>query len=425
MKAVDSLSELHPPHSELDAPPEPQRVLLIEDNPGDARLIQLMLEDSGGGLFELEHVEKLAEGIDRLARGGIAIVLSDLSLPDSNGLDTFSRLYARAPNVPIIVLSGLNDNTVAVQAVHEGAQDFLVKGQVESEFLVRALRHAIERKRMSEQLASYAEELRSRNAQLQADFNMAREIQEVFMPNHYPAFPRGVAKERSSMLFSHRYLPAAAVGGDFFDIIPINDVTAGVFICDVMGHGMRAALVTAIMRGLVEKLLPIAADPGKFLCEINRSLHAILGKTQEPFFATAFYLVADVAKGELSFASAGHPSAYLVRRNHGSAEPLKRSDPRHGPALGLFADSKFPICRSPIEAHDLVLLFTDGLYEVNNEADVEYGQERLLNAVRDRARLNTEELLDDLLRDIHAFSGTMEFHDDVCIVALEISRLES
>ena len=191
------------------------KVLLIEDNPGDARLIQLMIEEAGNDLFEVQHVENLTDAFARLAHGDFGVVLCDLSLPDSHGLETFGQLHARAPHVPIIVLSGLNDTTVAVQAVHEGAQDYLIKGQVDGQLLVRAMRYAIERKRMSAQLAHYAEELRSKNAQLEADFNMAREIQEIFLPHQFPTFPHSVAPEQSALRFSQRYLPAAAVGGDY------------------------------------------------------------------------------------------------------------------------------------------------------------------------------------------------------------------
>ncbi|HEY6168891.1 MAG TPA: SpoIIE family protein phosphatase, partial [Verrucomicrobiae bacterium] len=328
------------------------RALLIEDSLGDVRLIELMLAEAGDGLFQVEHVDRLNKGLDRVSQGGIGVVLLDLSLPDSHGLETFAQLHARAPQIPIIVLSGLNDTTVAVEAVHQGAQDFLIKGQVDGQLLVRAMRYAIERKRMTEQLARYAEELRSKNAQLEADFNMAREIQEIFLPHQYPTFPHSVAPEQSALRFSHRYLPAAAIGGDFFDVFAITDTTAGVFICDVMGHGLRAALITAIMRGLVEELMPVAADAGKFLTEINRSLHAILRRTQEPFLATAFYGVADVAAGELRFSSAGHPSPLRIQRETGAAEWLKDADPRHGPALGLFPRPTYPTCRCPIAARD-------------------------------------------------------------------------
>lgn len=411
------------------AAPEPEtiaetiKVLLIEDNPSDARLIELMFEKAGGGLFELEHAERLSQGLSRLARGGIGVVLADLSLPDSHGLGTFARLHARASDVPIIVLSGLNDTSVAVEAVHQGAQDYLVKGQVNGELLVRAIRYAIERKRMSRQLARYAEELRSRNAQLQADYNMAREIQEIFMPQQYPTFPLSAAPEQSALRFAHCYLPAAEVGGDFFNIFAITDTTAGIFICDVMGHGMRAALITAIMRGLVEELMPVAADPAKFLTEINRSLHAILKRTREPFLATAFYAVADASAGELKFASAGHPSPLLARRAADTVEPLKSFDPRHGPALGLFDKSVYPSCRCPLNSGDLLLLFTDGLYEADNAAHEEYGQGRLLAAARENCHAPAEQLLDALLADVRAFSGETEFQDDVCLVGVEIARV--
>ncbi len=401
---------------------EPIRALLLEDNPGDVRLIQIMIDDAGDHFFEVEQVERLEPALERLSHGGIGLVLSDLSLPDSQGLETFAQLHSRAPQVPIIVLSGLNDTTLAVEAVHRGAQDYLIKGQVDGQLLVRAMRYAIERKRLTEQLGRYTEELRTKNAQLEADFNMAREIQEIFLPHQYPTFPQWVGPENSALRFSHRYLPAAAVGGDFFDIFPITDTAAGIFVCDVMGHGMRAALVTAIMRGLLEELMPVAADAGKFLTEINRSLHAILRRTRDPFLATAFYLIADVGAGELRFSSAGHPSPFLVKREAGTSEPLRNFDPRHGPALGLFSKPVFPTCRSPIAANDLVLLFTDGLFEVDSRDHHEYGQDRLLAAVRQRVRTPTERLMDQLLEEVQRFSGTRDFEDDVCLVGVEIAR---
>ncbi len=402
----------------------PIKVLLIEDNPLDVRLIAIMLRDSGGGLVELEQVERVDAGLARLTRGGIDVVLVDLSLPDSHGLETFARVHAHAPTVPIIVLSGMSDETTAVTAVHEGAQDYLVKGQVSGPLLVRAMRYAIERKRTSEQLARYAEELREKNLQMEADFNMAREIQQMFLPQRYPTFPKTADLSTSALKFYHRYLPAAAVGGDFFNVFPITNLIAGVFICDVMGHGMRAALVTAILRGLVEELIPVAMDPGKLLAEINRSLHAILRRTTEPLLATAFYAIVDVGEGEMRFASAGHPSPFRIRRDRKLVEPLKSYDPRHGPALGLFEQAQYPVCRTEMAANDVFLLFTDGLYEIDNENQEEFGQERLLNAVRQRIQLAPDKLFDELLQEARTFGKSEDFDDDVCLVALEVTRLE-
>jgi len=127
-------------------------VLLVEDNLGDARLLRHLLIE-GAESFEIEHVEMLAAALDRLARGGVSVVLLDLSLPDSMGLETFSAVQRAAPEAPIIVLSGRDDESLAMKTVHAGAQDYLVKGQFDSRLLVRAMRYALERKRAEEALA--------------------------------------------------------------------------------------------------------------------------------------------------------------------------------------------------------------------------------------------------------------------------------
>ncbi len=134
-------------------------VLLVEDNPGDARLLKEMLREVKGGQFSLVWADRLSAGLERLAEGGIDIVLLDLSLPDSNGLDTLASIQAQAPQFPIIVLTGLNDEALAVRAVREGAQDYLIKGQVDANLLVRAARYAIERKRAEEERRQLQEQL--------------------------------------------------------------------------------------------------------------------------------------------------------------------------------------------------------------------------------------------------------------------------
>ena len=128
-------------------------VLLVEDNSGDARLLIEYLSDAPGHPFILEHVETLTDGLERLKKGGVALVMLDLSLPDSFGLETFARMQQAAPGLPIIVMSGRDDEALAIKTVHEGAQDYLVKGQVDSRLLVRAMRYAVERKRAEEALA--------------------------------------------------------------------------------------------------------------------------------------------------------------------------------------------------------------------------------------------------------------------------------
>jgi signal transduction histidine kinase/DNA-binding NarL/FixJ family response regulator len=147
-----------------DVDDERIKILMIEDNPGDARLLVEMLIETEWNPFDLEQANRLSRGLERLAVGDIDIILLDLSLPDSHGFDTFAQIQKKVPQVPVIVLSGLDDEAVAIKAVRGGAQDYLVKGQVDGSLLVRAIRYAIERKRTEETLHKYAERLRTLRA---------------------------------------------------------------------------------------------------------------------------------------------------------------------------------------------------------------------------------------------------------------------
>jgi diguanylate cyclase (GGDEF)-like protein len=142
-----------------ESPPQ-ITVLVVEDSAFIAHFLEMTLEQSRQGPFHTEGAGSLAAGLTRLSRGGVDVVLLDLSLPDSEGLTSLRALSAVAPAVPIVVLTASNDETLAVQAVHEGAQDYLVKGEVDERWLGRAIRHAIERKRLTEQLRETSEQLR-------------------------------------------------------------------------------------------------------------------------------------------------------------------------------------------------------------------------------------------------------------------------
>jgi len=137
------------------------RVLLVEDNPGDVRLFLELLRETGDGHVKLEQVDRLSTALERLSSQTFDVMLLDLSLPDAHGLDTLVRAHAHAPSVPIVVLTGLDDQALAVKAVRAGAQDYLVKGRVDGDLLVRSMRYATERARALEALERREEHYRS------------------------------------------------------------------------------------------------------------------------------------------------------------------------------------------------------------------------------------------------------------------------
>jgi sigma-B regulation protein RsbU (phosphoserine phosphatase) len=279
------------------------------------------------------------------------------------------------------------------------------------------------RKKAEEQLARYAEELRRRNEELEDDLSMARELQNALMPRRYPCFPRTAPPDESALQFSHFFNPSTAVSGDFFDIIDLSDTMAGVFICDVMGHGVRAALVAAIVRALVGELKGIADRPGEFLAKLNTKLSEILRQTEIPMFASASYVVVDLEKRELRYANAGHPDPLRVDHKPPSAEASRLNHCKRGPVLGMFPEAEYGTSRCDVSEHETVLLFTDGLFEVEGADGALYDQQSLLGAVNRSANLAASDLCREVLAEIRQFAANEQFSDDVCLVALEIGRL--
>lgn len=395
-------------------------ILLVEDNPADARLISVLLKQGGAGRFELHTVENFAHALQHMRDHKPDVVLLDLTLPDSSGLATVKNAVAAADNIPIIMLTGMDDEDLAIRAVQEGAQDYLIKGQVDSRLLCRAIAYAIERKKARDQLANYARQLEEKNLQMAAELDMAREFQLAFLPRKYPRFPHDAPPGKSTLRFHALYEPSGAVGGDYYEIIPLSDTQAGVFLCDVMGHGVRSALVTAMIRGLVSEHREDAFEPAKFLTHLNNSLAAVLRQTDITMFASSFYMTVDIPRCRLSCTNAGHPIPLRVNRATNSVMPLPIPRNVCGPVLGLFDTTEYAQTEIEIQHGDLVIVYTDGLYEVTNQAGDEYGRDRLQQAVQSRLSLTSAQLFPELLKEIRAFSADHQFTDDVCLLGVEL-----
>lgn len=289
--------------------------------------------------------------------------------------------------------------------------------------LISATHDITARKEAEEQLARYAAKLREKNTQLEEDLETARELQNALLPQQYPSFPSSASSESSALRFHHFFRSCSGVAGDFFHVFEVSDSLAGVFISDVMGHGVRAALVAAMLRTLVEDARPYAADPARFLQELNRGISEILKSTHQPIFVSACYLVVDAETGKMRYANAGHPSPLLIRRSQGSAEPLPRPASKFDPVLGIFADADYQPSSCELCEGDTVLLFTDGLLEVTGNNSQFFDQAGLLQCVRQRIDLRGEELCRQLVEEVQQFADGANFADDVCLIAVELTHL--
>jgi len=257
-------------NSPVPSPAPPLRVLLVEDNPGDAGLIRWALEDAGtpAGTIVLEHVDRLSTGLERLARSsGFDVVLLDLSLPDSHGLPTLARVTESVPDTAVIVLTGLDDGAVALQAVQAGAQDYLVKGQIEGPLLARALRYARERHRLAREL----EAARRRESEMKDAFlsHVSHELRSPLTSIHQfvtillDGLAGPLASEQREYL--HIVLRNAeqlrAMIGDLLDVTRAGTGKLGVALGPVALPELIAQTVQAFGPSAAGKNVSLAADP--------------------------------------------------------------------------------------------------------------------------------------------------------------------
>jgi serine phosphatase RsbU (regulator of sigma subunit) len=377
------------------------------------------------GSNDLEFVAVLDQGrvVGLCARRQIGIVLGS-----RYGFSLFSRNPVRDYLVPQALIIRTTDSIRQVlDRVSSRHDEFFYddvlledeKGAFLGAIFVRnlvRLQHGLLLNNIGE-LERNRVEIERQNSQMEQELIMAGKVQQAMLPQIYPAFAPQPSAESSILEFHHRYLPAGKVSGDFFHVSRISDHRAGVFICDVMGHGVRSAMITSMLRALVEELQSAADEPGQLLERLNEDLFAILRQNDETMYATAIYMVVDTANLRICWASAGHPSP-LHLRGHDSVELLPLPREKRGKVLGLVAATAYNTSETSLQPGDRLLLYTDGVYEIFS-GEKEFGISGVAAALRQNLALPTPQLLDKVLQSARTFGAAPDFEDDVCLLAID------
>ena len=371
------------------------KILLVEDDPDDVWVMRNLLADRWDGPFDLVHVELLSAALEQVAAGGVDVVLLDLTLPDSRGLESFLMMHARAGDVPIVVLTGLDDETAAVKAVQTGAQDYLVKGQVDDNLLVRSIRYAIERtKRHDAERALRA---------TSEEFRAAQQIQQRLFPARPP--------EVEGFDIGGAVYPARATAGDYFDYIPLGGGHWGIVVADVSGHGMASALVMAEVRACLRTLALTHPEPDEILTRANRLL---LTDTDEFQFVTLCMARLDPLARSLVYASAGQ-RGYLFDASGDVLVLDSTSIP-----LGIEELVTVPLAPAvTLQPGAMVVFFTDGVVEAESRRHARFGTQRALDLIRDHRHQPARKIIETLYAAIVQFCGQPQ-HDDITAVVVKV-----
>ena len=280
-------------------------------------------------------------------------------------------------------------------------------------------RNITEHKEAELRVQRYAEEMRLIKEEIEDDLQMAGELQKTFFPASYPAFPEGAAPGECRVEFLHVFQACGEIGGDYCSIHRISETEAGIFLCDVQGIGVRSALVTALIRGIAQEIVPLGLDPGAYLARMNKLLLPLVCQEEIQLDITASYLVLDTATGEIRLASAGHPLPLLFRKG-GEVNWLYENMALRGPMLARHPTATYPTIEALAGPGDGVVLFSDGLCSVGNAGGEAYGKQRLLDSARSLAGESLARVFQGLESGALAFAKTGSFADDVCLVGFQL-----
>ena len=393
------------PAPAADTPADPvheaYRILLVEDDAGDALLVEELLADT-----DLRHslrwTPTLAGALAELGEEAADCILVDLHLPDARGLDVVTAVQEACPQAAAIVLTGLRDTGAGERAVAAGAQDYLVKGQVDERLLQRAVRYAVHRKQAEQANA----ELRENRIRSQENARLERGL-----------LPTPLLRS-DGVAVTSRYLPGrerAQLGGDFLDVVETADGAVHALIGDVSGHGPDEAALGVCLR-ITWRALVLAGHRGVDLLDLLEQV-LVAERTRSDMFATCTTLVFGPDRTEATLHLAGHHAPLLL-----AARPSEVAS-GHGVALGLAPGLRhWPATTLPLPAAGALFLYTDGLTEGHTGPDRDrLGTDGLLELIAAAPDSGTAAFLDHLIGAVHRLNAGRHA-DDLAILHLAWDR---
>lgn len=403
--------------------PDAARLLVVDDNEMNRDMLSRRLERRGFAVVCAEDGEKaLAE----IASGPFDAILLDIMMPGLDGWEVLKRIRAKhsATQLPVIMATAKDQREDIVQALAAGANDYVTKpldfpvvlARVETQLsLKRAVDEIIE---LKADLQRRNDALEEANRRMKRDLESAARIQQALLPSGPPDVP-GVD-------FSWVFRPCDELGGDILNMFRIGDSHVGLYVLDVSGHGVPAALLSVTLSrllsaapgqpSLVQKcangsgaMAPVA--PAAVAAELNRRFP--IGENSEQYF-TLMYGVLDVRSRELSYVSAGHPGPVYLRAGRPAEDLSGRGFP-----IGWIPDAEFQEQRLALAPGDRLFVYSDGINEAQNASREQFGRERIVQTVQQTRSVALDESLSRLVWQASEWSGG-PFDDDVSALAFEI-----
>jgi len=381
------------------------KILVVDDEPDLELLVrQKFRRHIREGQFSFVFARNGVEALQKLQEdAGIDLVLTDINMPEMDGLTLLHRLgELKNPALKAVIVSAYGDMDNIRLAMNRGAFDFLTK-PIDFNDLEATIAKTLEELAVLRQATRDREQLLS----VRNDLTTAARIQQSILPQKFPPFP-----ERTEFDIFARMTPAKEVGGDFYDFFFIDQDRLAFVIGDVSGKGVPAAIFMAVSRTLLKAIASQVVNPGESLRRINTML---IPESGGRMFVTIFYGVLNTKTGEVQFSFGGHNPPYIKRK----AGPVERINQESGFLLGMLDDMEYDVHKLLLQPGDTILLYTDGVTEAMNSGGELFEESRLVGSLERMNGSPLQEMLEGINTDLMRFADGAPQADDITMMALQ------
>jgi sigma-B regulation protein RsbU (phosphoserine phosphatase) len=353
----------------------------------------------------------------------VDVLIADVNLPGMDGIEFLDRVQLVDSGIPVILITGYGDIDIAISALKSGATDFILK-PFKNEQISISVERALEARRLvlenralleelrqkNQELEALNEEIRTRNIEIEKELDIAANLQRCLFPAALPDLDR--------FELALKFRPVEKVSGDFFDFIPYGENLFAFVFADVSGHGVPAALYSAMVKTAISSVKTSSPVPSEFMGEVNRFL--IGSQKQMSYnYVTIFYGLFDLAADTLTYCNAGIPSPAVMRAdgNYVFLDP-------NSPFVGIFENSVYRNERMNIGPGDRLVFYTDGVFELTGANDRIMGQGVFLELLKKYVDKDVHELIDTIFERVMEFSGSQRPGDDITLIGMSYKKKE-
>lgn len=385
---------------------KPTKILVVDDEPDLELLIsQKFRKKVRNNEFDFTFAHNGVDALAKLSNSDVDvdIVLTDLNMPEMDGLTLISNLREQYPNTKSVIISAYGDMKNIRKALNHGAFDFLTK-PIDFEDLELTIGKTINEVLALKQAGIDREKL----SIIERELSVAFQIQSSMVPRVFPAFP-----DRSEFDIFAKMYPAKNVGGDFYDFFLIDEYHLYFIIGDVSGKGVPAALFMAMSRTLLKAVALKGMPPEICLNEVNKILNL---DNESNMFVTVFAGVLNTFTGEVRYCNAGHNPPYLIK-NEGTVEELENTN---GIALGIIdEENRFNSKSVMLQPGDTIFLYTDGVTEAVDTEDFLFSDDRLKTFLKTVSAKSPTDIVNSVIEEVNTYSSNVLQADDITTMCLK------